>query len=223
MDAEEKAKLEFENCIKLRNFEIDNFWKRSWFFGALIIALYTLYFKLSGDIYQSYKIYVSFIIVAVTICQSLINRGSKYWQERWEFKTKNKESQLGIDVTLTEGYSKNEKSLIEHCIRQKDENIFSSARRFSVSKLTILVCDIIAISSIFIWLNEVIKLLNIKLFWDFLITHWKIVLFHLGIMLYIFFFWFNGKVWEPLSKINNKKDLKECDDYTHNQNKENYL
>ncbi len=40
---DEKIKLEFEKALELRNFEIDNFWKRGWFFGALLLALITGY------------------------------------------------------------------------------------------------------------------------------------------------------------------------------------
>ena len=37
----ELLKLEFDKCLDQRRFEIENFWKRGWFFGALILAIAT--------------------------------------------------------------------------------------------------------------------------------------------------------------------------------------
>jgi hypothetical protein len=149
----ELKKLEFEKSLELRNFEIEHFWKRGWFFGALLLAIATGYFKLNADI-PEYCIYMSFLGFLVTLSQSLMNRGSKYWQERWENKTKNKESVLGIDVTKTRQFHNTEKYLIDITTLAKDENVLTLARRFSVSKLTFLVWDILAIFWFFLWLKD---------------------------------------------------------------------
>ncbi|HMG81636.1 MAG TPA: hypothetical protein VK559_01245 [Ferruginibacter sp.] len=200
----ELTKLEFEKIFELRKFEIDNFWKRGWFFGALILAFTTGYFTLkqikpdSNDL-SDYCIYVSFITFLISLAQSLMNRGSKYWQERWEYKTKNREEKkLKLEITSS---TFEEKKYIEACILDKDENLLARGRRFSVSKLTFLVWDIITVAWLFIWIQDWNLLRNKIDIWSNF--HWSdlrvgALVFHLGILIYIFFFVFRGKVYEPL-------------------------
>jgi len=134
-----------------------------------------------------------FVGLLVSCFQSLMNRGSKYWQERWESKTKNSESILTVDVTKTQKYAKNERYYLDAGILGKNENLFTKARRFSVSKLTILVWDIVTISSFFLWLNSCHfgTTSNIR---------WNAIFFHVLILIYILIFFRNGKVYEPLVK-----------------------
>lgn len=185
-------KLGFEKSLDQRKFEIENFWKRGWFFGALLVLLATGYFKLIVD-KEEYCIYIAFVGFLVSFFQSLMNRGSKYWQERWESKTKNSESILKIDLTKTQKYAKDEKYYLDAGILGKNENPFTKARRFSVSKLTILVWDIVTISSFFLWLNSCHfdTTSNIR---------WNAIFFHAVILIYIIVFFYNGKVYEPLTK-----------------------
>jgi len=44
-----KERLVFESSISQRNFEITHFWRRAWFFGALLVALSGGYVKLLND------------------------------------------------------------------------------------------------------------------------------------------------------------------------------
>ena len=197
--------LEFEYSIKLRNYEIDNFWKRSWFFGALLISIFTGYFTIIKKTYPEYSVYVSFSLILISLIQCLINRGSKYWQERWENKTVNRESLLGIDVTRTERYNKREKEIIDACIFSKGENIFTRAHRFSVSKLTILLWDLIVIVTFLLWLGDITKILTSINWWCHPIEIIKIFLFHLLLIGYIIRFWVSGKVFEGYSDFS--KDI----------------
>jgi len=90
----------------------------------------------------------------VSFFQGLMNRGSKYWQERWENKTKHRESVLGIDLTNAKLYGGTEKYYLDAGTLAKGENHFTRAARYSVSKLTILIWDLITISWFFLWLKS---------------------------------------------------------------------
>ena len=107
---DDKFKFEFEKSLELRNFEISLFWKRSWFFGALLLAAISGYWGICSQAKPLIApVCISFLIMLISLSQSLMSRGSKYWQERWEYKTKNRESKLGIDVTKTERYNGKER------------------------------------------------------------------------------------------------------------------
>jgi hypothetical protein len=154
----ELLKLEFEKCIEQRNFEIQNFWTRGWFFGALILAVATAYFQVSksdafkGD--NDYRIYIAFLGFLISFFQGLMNRGSKYWQERWEAKTKRRESLLGIDVTRTKQFHEKEKYFLDSGIRAKSETWLNRGARWSVSKLTFLIWDLITLSWFMLWVSN---------------------------------------------------------------------
>jgi hypothetical protein len=196
----EKEKLEFEQSLGLRNFEISNFWKRSWFFGALLIAIASGYLEICSQRNpQIPPICISFLIMLISLSQSLMGRGSKYWQERWEYKTKNRESKLKIDITKTENYNGKEQDYLNQCIIDKNEICITMAQRFSVSKLTFLVWDIIFIFCLLLWLNDLSNTLEMSFFQN-IDTVWKIIIFHLIIGVYIFVFFLKGKVYENIKK-----------------------
>ncbi|MBO9199540.1 MULTISPECIES: RipA family octameric membrane protein [Niastella] len=185
----EREKLEFEKSLEQRRFEISNFWSRGWFFGALIVFIATGFFKLLTD-NPEYCIYLAFLGFWVSLFQALMNRGSKYWQERWENKTKNAEAALGIDVTLTKKFNGTERYYLDAGILAKNENWFVQARRFSVSKLTILTWDIVTISWAFAWIKSCHFHSD---GWDS--VRWDALGYHVIITVYIliFFFYKSGR------------------------------
>lgn len=216
MKKKSKRKIEFENSLLLRNFEIDLHWKRSWFFGALFIAIASGYLNIQQtengkfNNFINYKICLSFLLMAISICQSLMNRGSKYWQERWEFKTKNRESKLKVYVTKEKVFQTtdekiNEREFIDLSINDKKENYLTKAHRFSVSKLTFLIWDLIAITCIIIWLKDIFEILTLnclKIDWQLTII---IFLFHYLMIAYVSNFINGGKIDEEYSsKYRNK-------------------
>lgn len=148
---DEMKRFEFEKAFELRKFEIENFWKRGWFFGALLIALTAGYFSLKPETQSNYYIFLSFIAFFVSLAQCLMNRGSKYWQERWEYFTKEKEKELGIEITNTTPANAH---AFHRDLAKKNENALTKGWRFSVSKLTFLVWDITTICWFLFWLND---------------------------------------------------------------------
>jgi hypothetical protein len=202
-EMDEKHKLEFEKSLELRKFEIENFWKRGWFFGALLLALFTGYFNINRlEEPVIYPVFISFIAMLISLIQSLMNRGSKYWQERWEYKTKNRESLLEIDLTNTKRFNDKERYYIDACILSKNENELTVSRRISVSKLTFLVWDIITISCALLWINDVFDIATLTPNWPFTL---KVLVFYLAFVVYGFFFIKGGSIGEALLREKDKK------------------
>lgn len=207
----EKEKIEFENALKQRNFEIDLFWKRSWFFGALIIAEIATFYKVKTEPIDSVPpVVIAFITALTVLAQCLMNRGSKYWQERWEYMTMNREAALGIELTrLRSTMNKNQFSsanvnndkgewfYIDASIIHKDTNILAQSRRFSVSKITFLVWDLIFLCSLMSWFYESFQILSFSPNWKLTIC---LVVFYSVICGYIIVFLRKGNVYEHYNK-----------------------
>lgn len=214
-----KKELEFEHALALRNFEITLFWQRAWFFGVLLGGITGAYYELYKD-HIEFCIYFSFLALLVSVAQCLMNRGSKYWQERWEYHTKHKESLLEIDVTKTEqeftdakGEKYHEKDLIEAYILAKGEKSFLRGARFSVSKLAMMVWDIIAFLLFLLWMHDVIYYINrCKFIWivscrnyyhsnKILCDTTIVSLIHIIVIAYILYFFLKkGQIYEPLGE-----------------------
>jgi len=106
----EIAKFELEKAIAYRNFEIDLFWKRGWFFGVLLLAIVTGFYTLKSLKEPLFPpVCLAFLGVLISLIQCLMNRGSKYWQERWEYVTKNRESVIGVALTKTKMFARTER------------------------------------------------------------------------------------------------------------------
>ncbi len=227
----ELKKLEFEKTMDQRNFEIDNFWRRGWFFGALLLALAAAFFQ-SGDMVKQYQVYIAFLGLLVAISQSLMNRGSKYWQERWENRTKNRESALGIDVTKTRNQSRLEKHYLDVTNLAKNENGLVLSRRFSVSKLTVLVWDIIVLFFAFLWMKSC-------RFWPYPhgTVNKEVLVFHLVIVIYILLYFYlpriasgnknwrksGGRVYQPFSRTTNQQGHSQGADSRYFDDSEKYV
>ncbi|MCL2327376.1 MAG: hypothetical protein FWC39_02555 [Bacteroidetes bacterium] len=198
---DEKEKIEFEESLALRNLELNLFWQRSWFFGALLLAVVSGYFVNIEKGPFVPPICVSFLLVLISLFQSLMNRGSKYWQERWKHYTQDIEKSIRINVLKTEMPNSKERKKIDKDITDKKENFLTKSRKFSVSKLTILVWDIICLCSFMLWGHDIFRIFsspNIDCYFTV-----KIVGFHLIIGIYIFLFWWRGRVFENINKQNN--------------------
>ncbi len=224
MTDEDKNKLEFEKSLELRKFEIDNFWKRGWFFGALLLAIISGYITVSELKNSNFPITcISFLSFLVCLGQSLMNRGSKYWQERWEYVTKNRESALGIDLTKAKKFNQYERYYIDACIRAKDENFLAKGQRFSVSKIAILIWDLLTIATLLIWLNDLfVNYLTSSCLKDYLLNH-KVFIFHFCIILYILLFLINGRIFEKLKKVKSEMNDSKQAKNIYYADSENYV
>jgi hypothetical protein len=81
----------FRQAVDIRKFEIDLYWKRATYFWTFIGAVFAGFAAVQAIGAESTKIALS----VVTSCLGLVfafswlcvNRGSKRWQENWEFHT----------------------------------------------------------------------------------------------------------------------------------------
>jgi hypothetical protein len=147
-DAESPTVKYFEIAADVRKFEIGLFWQRSLFFWGFIGAAFVAYADLGNrdNLDHAGQIIVACFGFVCSVAWTLLNRGSKYWQEAWEAKTERREGAvLGEDL-----FARDEP------VQRKF--ILLRARRYSVSKLVIALSDFTAL----IWLLLSVRLLP----WD---------------------------------------------------------
>lgn len=147
----------YKLILDIRKFEIENFGKRTLFFWGTIGILFVGYFSSKNE-QARYLICLSYLGFFYNLIFSISLRGSKYWQEHWEFM-----SAEFADLVKTKMFKqKVMKDIREHNI---DNGTFLLLRteRFSVSKLTFILSDL----TILFWFGLVIKdlhlLYNLKL------------------------------------------------------------
>jgi hypothetical protein len=123
---ETKTSKKYYTALDTRKFEIDLFWKRSLFFWGFIAAAFVGYAAFSGDKTNNpnLRLLISLFGLVCSFCWTLVNRGSKYWQENWE---------QHVDVLEDEVTG----SLFKDLKPPMKKFWWFRARKFSVSKLTI--------------------------------------------------------------------------------------
>lgn len=89
-----KKKMEkaLEMALDTRKFEIELYWKRATYFATFIGLMFTSYCVVASAVqFQSEEtryemlLFISALGVFSSLCWFLVNKGSKYWQENWEF------------------------------------------------------------------------------------------------------------------------------------------
>lgn len=129
----------FDVAVQIRNVEIELFWKRSVFFWGFIASAFIGYAGLRKDSPDLALVTACFGMVC-SCAWTLLNRGSKYWQESWEGKVERFES----DVTG--------KFFAEEEPIQYHKGCWLRARKFSVSKLAIALSDYVSL----LWFSLVV-------------------------------------------------------------------
>ncbi|OQW37784.1 MAG: hypothetical protein A4E19_12225 [Nitrospira sp. SG-bin1] len=118
----------FDLAVQIRNFEIELFWKRSLFFWGFIASAFVGYAALRKSSPELGILIACFGMVC-SLAWTLLNRGSKYWQENWETKVE----RLEPEVTG--------KLFAEEEAIQFHKGWWLRARTYSVSKLVIALSD----------------------------------------------------------------------------------
>jgi hypothetical protein len=92
-------KIRFDVAVQTRNLEIELFWKRSVFFWGFISAAFIGYAALRQS--EVRTLLACFGLVC-SFAWTLVNRGSKYWQEAWETKVERFEFPVtGVSLVRT--------------------------------------------------------------------------------------------------------------------------
>lgn len=130
----------YKISIETRNFEIDLYWKRSLFFWGFIATAALGYGSslLAEKPNHNLALLIACFGFICSLCWSLVNRGSKYWQEHWEKQVTVFEEHIGdVDLFRAEDKLDNSKSC------------WLGARKYSVSRIAIALSDF----SILMWLG----------------------------------------------------------------------
>lgn len=124
----------YDVALATRNFEIELFWKRSIFFWGFIASAFIAYATIASQ-KQPLALLIACFGLVCSFAWTLVNRGSKRWQENWEMIV----SEIENDVTG---------SLFTERRSKSDGNPWLKAREYSVSKITIALSDF----TVFVWL-----------------------------------------------------------------------
>jgi len=127
---QEQLEMRLELAVETRKLEIDLFWRRSFFFWGFISASFIAYASLYKEKAIGLELVISSFGFICSFAWSLVNRGSKYWQENWERKVE----QVECEVLGEPFFAEREEV-------QKPEIMWLRARQFSVSKLAIALSD----------------------------------------------------------------------------------
>lgn len=144
---DDKKKLEnaYEQAAKIREFEINLYWKRAGYFWAFIVSIYTAFFsvqkefyydKLCGFTHGTLPLLVlsalGFFFCLAWLCSSY---ASKHWQENWEDH---------ID-------------LLENEVTGPLYKIYRAGNSFSVSKVNIVAGWVVCICSAGLLVFEIVE------------------------------------------------------------------
>lgn len=137
-DELKKTKNPFDLAYETRNLEINLFWIRYGAFWIIVAAAFIGF----AELYNSKSIYSLFLAsfgLISSLSWTLINRGSKYWQETWEDRAGNSD-ETNFFKTWAPLQKKN----------------FWSAKRYSVSKVAIILSDAVTSFWILIFLFDLL-------------------------------------------------------------------
>lgn len=136
----------YETAVETRKLEIELFWSRSLFFWGFIASAFVAYAamrRFGSDI----SIVVACFGLVCSLAWSLVNRGSKFWQESWETKVEK------IEPSVTGALFSRPENVQAH------KGFWLRGRKFSVSKIAIALSDY----AIVLWLSiigwELLRLL----------------------------------------------------------------
>ncbi|EJB8504582.1 hypothetical protein MW364_002760 [Vibrio parahaemolyticus] len=148
--SENEIKLKkYDVALATRNFEIELFWKRSVFFWGFIASAFVGYATVVKDNPKLAFVLACFGFVC-SVAWSLVNRGSKYWQENWESIVADIEN----DITG---------ELFKYRSPQQDKGVWLTSRQFSVSKVTIALSDFTCLIWFGFMLYHLVKQLQVSL------------------------------------------------------------
>ena len=135
---DERQKRRLDIAVQVRNFEIELFWKRSVFFWGFISAAFVGYAALRIANPELGLMIACFGMVC-SGAWTLLNRGSKYWQESWETKVNEAEIDIGGKLFTRQELTQNKGRWLR-------------GRKYSVSKLAIALSDYVFL----LWFSLVI-------------------------------------------------------------------
>ena len=145
----DKNQLALERAHEIRKFEIELYWKRTAYIWTLIAAMFAGYCVLASKQTLSgtnntdlYLIFIASTGFVFSYSWFLINKGSKFWQENWEFHIDRLED--NVTGPLYKTVLQRDESMK---YKQDWKNNILAPQAFSVSKIN----QFIAIYTMFTW------------------------------------------------------------------------
>ena len=153
---EHREKL-LKNALDIRKFEIEMYWKRTAFFWAFIVSIYTAFFflltKQNNDEYAIFLVLLSFLAIIFSIAWVFVNKGSKFWQENWEQHVSLLENEPLYDVFL----NPKESGSWYKPFKEYD---------FSVSKINLFLSFVVSISSFLVFVFSLVHFFHFGSEWQ---------------------------------------------------------
>lgn len=146
-----------EHCWKIRDFEIELFWKRANYFSLLVGALFIGYYTIkSGNnnndnkFNELFSIIIAFAGTISSLCWYFSSRGSKHCMEIWEHNIDFLEEKYGCG------------KLYQTILYQEKNKIFNitSGYHFAVGKIAIFLSFIFFLCGFLIFGIEFVQLLQ---------------------------------------------------------------
>ena len=125
-DLGEKA---LKQAHDIRKFEIDLYWKRATYFWLLNAAVFTAYAAIAKN--PDLRLFMASFGLVLSFAWYLVNRGSKQWQQNWEYHVDMLEDNVTGPLYKTVIVEDNSTSVLR--------TILTGAGDFSVSKVNIIV------------------------------------------------------------------------------------
>jgi hypothetical protein len=141
----------FDAALQTRQFEIDLFWKRSLFFWGFIGAAFVAIGALKNEM-PGVSLLISAFGIVCSLAWTLVNRGSKYWQEQWETKIEE------VETRVTGALFKPRER------EQLNKGPWLRGRAYSVSKLATAISDF----ALIVWIAIFVQ----RALFEFGITDW---------------------------------------------------
>ncbi|EKO3447590.1 hypothetical protein NT695_002432 [Vibrio fluvialis] len=139
----------YRTAITTRNFEIELYWKRSLFFWGFIATAALGYGSaiFNDNPNQNLAMLIASFGLVCSLCWSLVNRGSKYWQEHWEKKVTDFEAKLARDMLVFRAED----------ARDTSKSCWLGSRKYSVSRIAIALSDYTVLVWLFLITNRLIS------------------------------------------------------------------
>jgi hypothetical protein len=138
----------YDIALATRNFEIELFWKRSIFFWGFIASAFVGY-GIFAQGKESLAVIIACFGFVCSVAWSLVNRGSKYWQENWESIVVRLENEVTGE-------------LFNSSAPQQKKGIWLTSRKFSVSKVVIALSDFTALIWFTLMMSHLTKEVAVK-------------------------------------------------------------
>ncbi|MCM1129475.1 MAG: hypothetical protein NC211_06720 [Alistipes senegalensis] len=126
----EKNKLALKYALDIRKFEINLYWRRTAYFWTLITLILGSFGFTINQKHAAASVILSCIAFVLCFAWIFVNKGSKHWQENWEYHVDQLENNITGPLYKTVLFKQ----------RNYKGNPLTRPAAMSVSKINLLVC-----------------------------------------------------------------------------------